>query len=50
LTGPPYRDDAYSGRTETLPNTHNERNKAAGKPITRMTPIVGFIRQSPLNS
>ena len=36
-------DSIYSGRTETLSNTHKTASNASGNPITSQTPIFGFI-------
>jgi hypothetical protein len=34
---------AYSGRTETLPNTQRQARSASGKPMTSKTPIFAFM-------
>ncbi len=36
-------DRIYSGRTETLSNTHRTASNASGNPTTSQTPIFGFI-------
>jgi hypothetical protein len=40
---PSTRDKIYSGRTDTLSNTHRTASNASGNPITSQTPIFGFI-------
>ena len=39
----PNGDKIYSGRTDTLSNTHKTASNASGNPITSQTPIFGFI-------